>query len=185
MSLVYITGISGSGKSTVRNELQSRGLEAYDIDSDGLAYWQNIITGEITHGIDASGRSVEFSEHNQWRLDLERVRRLLQTAEGRLIFLCGSAPSNEAEVWDSFSKVVYLDIDKETMRGRVTNRTTGDYGKNPNEVEALLGWHEGIDHHYRERADTTIDATKPTDDIVDEVLVAVDDDAVPSNTSHS
>ncbi len=86
-----------------------------------------------------------------------------------------------------FSKVVYLDTDKETMRDRVTNRTTCDYGKNSKEVEALLGSHEGIDHHYRERADITItiDATKPTDDIVDEILVAVDDDAAPSNTSHS
>jgi uridine kinase len=185
MSLVYITGISGSGKSTVRNELQSRGFEAHDLDSDGFAYWQNIITGEITHGADASRRSVEFSQHNQWRLDPEQVRRFLQKATGRLIFLCGSAPSNDAEAWDLFSKVVYLDIDKETMHDRVTNRTTGDYGKNPNEVKALLGWYQGIDHHYRERADITIDATKPTDDIVDEILVAVDDDAAPSNTRHS
>jgi shikimate kinase len=181
VALVYITGISGSGKSTVRSELQSRGFEAYDIDTDGLSYWQNLITGEITREADASQRSVEFSKDNEWRLDPERVRRLVQKAKGHLIFLCGSAPSNDAEVWDLFSKVVHLDIDKETMRTRVTSRTTGDYGKNPNELEALLGWHEGIDHHYRERADFTIDATKPTDQIVQEILVAVDDDTASSN----
>lgn len=41
MPLIYITGVSGTGKSTVWAELKNRGIEAYDVDEDGLARWQN------------------------------------------------------------------------------------------------------------------------------------------------
>jgi dephospho-CoA kinase len=35
MGLIYVTGISGSGKSTVRAELRARGFFAHDVDEDG------------------------------------------------------------------------------------------------------------------------------------------------------
>lgn len=40
----------GSGKTTVRNELKSRGYEAYDGDEDGLAKWYNDATGVVIRG---------------------------------------------------------------------------------------------------------------------------------------
>ena len=39
MSLIYITGISGSGKSTVLRELAKQGYEAHGVDEEGYADW--------------------------------------------------------------------------------------------------------------------------------------------------
>jgi dephospho-CoA kinase len=37
MALIFITGISGAGKSTIAKELSRRGYEVYDTDEDGLS----------------------------------------------------------------------------------------------------------------------------------------------------
>ena len=39
MSLIFITGVAGSGKSAVCKELVARGFEAYDTDNDGMTAW--------------------------------------------------------------------------------------------------------------------------------------------------
>jgi hypothetical protein len=39
--LVYVTGISGAGKSAVCHELKRRGYEAHDTDEENNAVWVN------------------------------------------------------------------------------------------------------------------------------------------------
>ena len=46
MGLVWITGVSGTGKSTVRVELATRGYQSFDTDEDGIAVWRLRTTGE-------------------------------------------------------------------------------------------------------------------------------------------
>ena len=48
MPLIWITGISGSGKSAVRRELRDRGYVAFGTDEDDLAHWIDTETGEVT-----------------------------------------------------------------------------------------------------------------------------------------
>ena len=52
----------------------------------------------------------------------------------------------------------------------MTNRITSDYGKNPNELEALLNWHKKIQDYYQDHGAITIDATRPIHEVVDEIL---------------
>ena len=46
--LIYVTGISGAGKSAVCDELQRRGYEAHDTDREENAVWVNRKTGAVT-----------------------------------------------------------------------------------------------------------------------------------------
>ena len=46
MPLIYVTGISGSGKSAVLRELQSRGNRAYGVDEDEYGQWLHWRSGE-------------------------------------------------------------------------------------------------------------------------------------------
>jgi adenylylsulfate kinase-like enzyme len=41
MPFIYITGISETGKSAIRQELMKRGYVAYDIDEDHFRAWYN------------------------------------------------------------------------------------------------------------------------------------------------
>ena len=47
MSLFYVTGISGTGKSQVLKELQARDYEAHGTDEHGFANWVNKSSREI------------------------------------------------------------------------------------------------------------------------------------------
>jgi hypothetical protein len=80
--------------------------------------------------------------------------------------------SNGHEVWHLFARVIYLSIDEPTLRRRVGSRTTNDFGKTPEELAAILEWHEFAERQHREAGATIIDATLPPDRMVDAVLEA-------------
>jgi hypothetical protein len=149
-----------------------RGYEAHDTDEDGIARFVNKITGAVVGRVDASRRTIEFTQANDWMVDPERVRLLAQRAEDRFVFLCGSV-ANEIEVWDLFSKVILLSIDEVTMRERVAKRTTSDFGKHAHELSLMLGWIKSVDDDYMRYGAIVIDATRPLGEVVDKIVQAV------------
>jgi broad-specificity NMP kinase len=169
MALIFITGTSGAGKSTVREELGRRGAQAYDTDEDEIAQWTNKITGGITPLTADAHRTPEFLAQNDWKADPERVRHLANRGEGEAVFLCGFI-GNEEEVWPFFDQVFLLSIDEATMRRRLLTRTAHDFGKKPHELELLLAWNEVISAHYVARGAIVIDGTKTPASVVDEIL---------------
>src|SRR3954470_18744468 len=109
MSLIFVTGIAGAGKSTVRGELVRRGLLAYDTDEDEIAQWRNRETGEITPLLAEAHRTPEFLAQNDWIAEPDRVRQLDADGASRTVFLCGSV-GNEDKLWPFFEKVFLLSI---------------------------------------------------------------------------
>jgi shikimate kinase len=172
VSLVLVTGISGSGKSTVCVELQARGYEAHDMDLEGNAAWIHRETGRAwpPHQRPDTG-APDWFERYEWRVVPEKVEGLAARARDRTIFLAGMA-TNGHEVWHLFSRVIYLAIDEPTLRRRVASRTTNDFGKTPSELAAILEWHEFAERQHRQAGATMIDATLPPDRVVDAVLEA-------------
>ena len=172
MPLVYVTGISGAGKSAVCNELHRRGYEAHDTDQDENAVWVNRTTGEVTAVAGAADRSRPgWLNDQEWRVVPSKVQALAARAEDRLVFLCGST-ANEDEVWHLFARVIYLAIDEQTLRTRLASRTSNDFGKSQTELEAILSWHQVGEADYARFGAVIIDATLPLHDVVDQVLEA-------------
>ncbi len=169
MSLIFVTGISGAGKTTVREELSRRGLRAYDTDEDEIAQWRNKITGEITPLVAADDRTPAFIAANDWIAHPERVRDLAWEGEQTTVFLCGSV-GNDDEVWSFFTKVFVLSIDEDTMRRRLATRTSHDFGTKPHELEILLAWRRMIEDHYAGLGARIVDATRSPASVADEIL---------------
>jgi dephospho-CoA kinase len=170
--LVLVTGISGSGKSTVCEELKPRGYEAHDIDLEGNAVWVHRKTGEVT-AMPAAPKvgTPQWLAEWEWRVVRHKVEGLAERAGDRTVFLCGIT-ANEKEVWHLFSLVIYLSIDSQTLRRRVASRTTKDFGKAPHELAAILAWHDVGEDQYRQFGAVIIDATRPLHQVVDDVLEA-------------
>lgn len=173
MPLVYLTGISGSGKSSVIRELQARGYEAHGVDEMGYADWVDRKTGEIIpFPEDESSVDIhEWYKKHSWVLSKDRISKLKQQADTNdtLIFLAGVA-DGEDKVWDYFDKVFVLNVDEATIRQRIANRTDNDFGKTPDEMAAILRWLEGYEERYRTYGAVIIDTTQPLDGVVDEIL---------------
>ena len=171
MPLIFITGNSGAGKSSVRKELQRRGYEAHDTDEDGITVWRNKTTAELAdYPEEQSDRTNEWYEQHEWQMSRQKVEEFAARAKNNLIFLCGS-PTNADDMLDLYDKVVCLVADKDTLRHRITARTDNDYGKAPNKLDDILGWHDSFQERYRKYGAIMVDATKPISDVVDDILV--------------
>jgi hypothetical protein len=109
---------------------------------------------------------------HDWVLNARRVSVLSRAAArcGRPVFLCGSA-LGEADVWHLFDRVVALVADVPTIERRLAARA-GDYGKAPEELAMIIGWHDGFEESYRRFGAVIVDATRPLREIADEALAA-------------
>jgi shikimate kinase len=169
MSLILVTGISGTGKSAVCEELQRRGYESHDTDLDGNAVWVHRETGEVVASGEGDRRPPGWLDVYGWQVVPSRVEAIAPRATGRLAFLCGSI-ENDKDVWRLFSKVIYLTVDEDTLHHRLETRTSNDFGRYPEELAAILKWHKVGADLYRSLGASIVDTTRPFGDVVDEVI---------------
>lgn len=171
MPLIYVTGPTAAGKSTVRNELVRRGYEANDEDEDGLASWYDAQTGRPVAYPDAAERPQDWlaSGRYVYELSRERVERLAERAEQQVIFLCAIA-RNDLELAHLFSRIVCLTLAEATLRYRVATRTTNEFGKAPDELALVLRNREPAQEWYRSFGAIMVDADRPLDVVVDEIV---------------
>lgn len=170
MPLVYITGIAGAGKSTVRDELLRRGYTAFGGLEDGIAAFYDNATGERVAWVPAETRTAEWLARHTWRMPRATIEKLHADAKDKLVFLCAYAPNDKTELWDLFDTVVALTIDEATLRERLASRTNNDVGKMPLELEKILARRKTATHEYQKFGAVVIDATQPLGKVVDDVL---------------
>lgn len=175
MPLVYVTGMSGSGKSAVLRELSRRGHEAHGVDEEGYADWvdrENGLVAPFPHD-DPDLDVHAWHRRHRWVLSAVRVRDLQRRAANSdgPVFLAGVA-EEEDRVWHLFDKVVALSVDEATIRRRIEARQDNSFGKDPDELAMIIGWLDGRDESYRRRGATLVDARRPLGQVVDDVVAA-------------
>lgn len=152
MTTVLITGMSGTGKSTVLQALARRDYRVVDLDDDG---W----TVEVPT---ADGSGLE----QLWRAD--RVADLLAGSTEPPDFIAGCA-SNQGAFYDRFSAVVLLSAPIPVLRDRLATRETNRFGREPHELERILRDVAEIEPLLRSTSTIEIDGTLPLVQVVDAV----------------
>ncbi len=150
-----VEGGSGSGKSSVCRELQSRGYHAVNGDTE-LAYQGDPVTGEPLAG--------HSHEHHLW--NVEKVRALAADAAAGATFFCGGSRNFPGFI-ELFDAVFVLELDTDTLSRRLDDRAEDEWGGKPAERELVEHLHrtgEGLPRGI------AIDATAPLERVVDEIL---------------
>jgi thymidylate kinase len=168
--VLLVTGVTGSGKSTVARRMAERGHRAVSLDAvPGLCRWT-----------DADGRRVErpadpdagwLADH-RWTWDPARLSAVV--ADHRVgagaAWLCGYA-ANAADLGDLFDAVFLLVIDDSTMARRIRHRPGGnDFGRAGDTLLAAAGYATEFLDSWRERDIVAVDAARPVDDLVGDLL---------------
>ncbi|WP_406054101.1 nucleoside kinase [Kribbella sp. NBC_00889] len=155
-----IDGGSGTGKTTVCDELQRRGYQAIHGDRE--------LRSAPEPGADTSGRASDSHLPPLW--DVAKVKGLLANQDEAVTFLCGGS-RNSSEFIDLLDGVFVLEVDDlDTVMRRIDERVLvdpSDWGGRQEEREIITRLHhtkEGIAHGR------AIDASAPLQLVVDEIL---------------
>ncbi len=162
MKRILLTGMSGTGKSTVIRELAARGYKAVDVDCNEFSEWVEVTPDSVT-----GGSPVEVDRDWVWRED--RIQNLLSTEDTDVLFLSGCA-QNMGKFIRQFDHVVLLSAPAEVIVERLATRTNNPYGKHPDEVARVLGLVEHIEPLLRRAADHEIDTRAGLEEVVATVL---------------
>ena len=147
---VLLTGMSGTGKSTITRELVARGYRAIDADDgwtlpqpDGTQHW-----------------------------DEAALTRLLDTDDADVIFFAG-CEENMVELLPRFDIVVLLSAPRDVIVQRITERTGNDFGKDPADLARILDDLANVEPRLRAIADRELNTTDPLDRVVASILALI------------
>jgi len=151
-----IEGVSGTGKTTVCNELQRRGYHAIHGDRE-LAYQGDPETGTPTDG--------GTHEHHIW--DVDKVKALVANQDDAVTFFCGGS-RNFSKFIDLFNGVFVLEVDLDTLNCRLDQRPENEWGGKKSERELVVRLHQTKEDIPK--SGIIIDATAPIEQVVDEII---------------
>jgi dephospho-CoA kinase len=148
---VLLTGVSGTGKSSLVGELRKRGYHAFDADDDGLTQPRPDGAWE-------------------WRVDL--VRALFDQHDDNLLFFAGCS---DEQAQFEFDFKVLLSAPVDVLLERLRTRSTNSFGKSQDERDRVLDDIAWVVPLLRDAADLVVETTATVSKVADIVVEAVAD----------
>jgi dephospho-CoA kinase len=151
VTIVFITGMSGVGKSSVLTELSRRGHAVVDTDYGGFCDEETLPDGRV---------------EQRWRED--RIEALLDAHHEGALFVSGSVP-NQGQFYPRFDAVVLLSAPLDVLLERVRSRTANPYGTSEAEQALIAQDVHTIEPLLRAGATNEIDTRRPLSEVADEL----------------
>ena len=159
-----IEGVSGTGKTSVCNELRRRGYHAINGDRE-LSYQGDPETGKPLDGSEHHHDIWFVHRHHIW--DVSKIKILVADQRSPISFFCGGS-RNFLRFIDLFDGVFVLSVDADTLNKRLAARPEDDWGGKVSERELIMRLHATKEDVPRNAV--SIDATAPVARVVDDIL---------------
>lgn len=168
--LFIITGISGSGKTTVARHLIERGEVAFDSKINPGLYQFVDMDGNVAPSVQLNNE--KWQATYKWSLNETKLDALLATHSNvKRVFLCGGA--NLFQYWHIGDKVFLLKVDETTLHERLNNESRDNlFAKDKPTQSKLLDSLKSVQDKIISKGAIEIDANKTIDTVVDEILAS-------------
>jgi shikimate kinase len=139
MPRVLITGMSGTGKTTLLDELRRRGHVTLDTDYDGWVLADR-------------------------RWDEPRMTMFLRDQPD--VFVAGTV-ENQGTFYHRFDHVVLLSVPRVVLIERIGRRTNNPYGQAPEQLAEIEHYLATVEPLLRQGASVELDGRRPTSELAD------------------
>jgi broad-specificity NMP kinase len=147
MAIMFITGLSGVGKSSVLEYLSIKGYPVVDTDY---------------------GFTKLDEDEIKW--DEDKIIQLITQYKNKPLILSGCY-SNQGKFYSYFDSIILLTAELDVMLERVEKRKTNPYGKNTADRNEIIESYEIILPLLKKRATVMIDTTVTSIEEVCEQLI--------------
>ncbi len=168
MPTIFITGISGTGKTTIAAELRKLGYATISLDEEpGLCHWYNKKIGAV---VDYQATlNADFINAHEWRCDISKLEELLKSGN-QTMFVLGMTENQEAFL-DFFDTVLLLQCPVETCFKRIMGRKDNDFGKDPSAQQYIQETYEAFEKNMLSRGALSINAEADLSDVIQSILI--------------
>ena len=165
---ILITGVAGTGKSAICDELNKLGYKAFSIeDIDGLFKMVDKKTGKPFKNFDND--NLELVKQTDWICDKKKLQQLIRKNSNGIVFYCGTA-SNLDDLLPLFDKIFLLKVSQKVLRERLNTRTSNDFGRTSEVQKWVFGWKKWWEDHMIEKGAITIDANRSLKEIATDII---------------
>lgn len=165
---ILITGIAGTGKSSIIIFLQQQGYTGYGIeDIKGLCRKINRETSETITNHNCNNFE-DFKKYD-WICDIMAVQDLMQKNSDGLIFYSGTA-ANIDELIPLFDKIFLLQADKNVLSRRLTERVNNPFGKSKEIQNWIFDQQVEWDKALIQKGAIPIDATQDIKTVASSII---------------
>ena len=164
---ILLTGMSGTGKSTLIGALSARGYKAVDADTDQWSEW-----APLTDPIDAFDPTTPPDSpwrDKDWVWREDRIQQLLSVEDADVLFLGGTA-ANQGKFHAQFDHIVLLSAPADILIERLTSRENNRYGKQPHELARVFEQLCTVEPLLRRAASLEVDTSAPLERVIEIVL---------------
>ena len=170
MKKIYITGVSGTGKTTLANYFHDKGFFTIDIDSaEDLCHWQNKKTGERV----GLGVGTEWLNAHDWVCNEEKLKSLVNNSNSELVMVFGM-PANQNKFLDFFDKIFVLHCSEETFIHRINTRIDNPFGQEESEREFILSFYKGFENDLVSKGATLINSEDEISIVAEKISKEID-----------
>ena len=169
---IFITGMPGTGKSTVVKKLAEKGIFPIDADSiAGLTYWIDKETKQRSEW--NPGMSEGWYKRHQYVCDKEKLADMIKNSPVEIVAVAGLF-NNRFELYDLFDKVFLLYCPEEVFIKRITERENHYFGKHILDQTNILSWHRNFEKELREEGAFPISTDRSILEVVNEILANIE-----------
>lgn len=166
---VLLTGVAGTGKSTIIKALNDKRIVSLDLhDIPGLFFWQNKQTKEKAQY--APVESKDWFDTVDRLCDVPRLKEIL-SQYNNVIAAGTTSGSNQEEFLSLFDKIILLQADPETLVRRMQTRTNkSGYGKTKVEQDDNIEWQKEFDPKILSYGAIPISTEGDIADVLDKIV---------------